>query len=146
MTMAAVVFAGAAVLAETLSIDPKKVDEKKIYWGQYSSFSQPGEVKYEKVVTATDEYKELKKKRLKRGTGKYWILMSQSSDRTVRAIADVGEWKGYDLIAAQGYLASLKLEVKVEDITALVLDAVKNPEKIKKAIKKAKDDAKKKGE
>lgn len=125
-----------AIAAQAYSIPPEKIDEKQIYWGQWDSFEKPSEIKYEDVVQSTPEYTELKKKKVARGTGKYWILMSQSSDRTVRAIGSVAPEQGFDLVAADGYLEGL--EIPAEDITKTVVEEVQG--KRQKATSEAKSE------
>ena len=105
----------------TYSIPADKIDVQKVYFGNAGSFTKPGNVDYEAIIKATPEYDEVKKKKVEVGTGKYWILLSQASDRAVRAISEVGQETGYDLIAAQGYLGSLKPPIPADDITSLVL-------------------------
>lgn len=117
--------------AATYTIAPDKVEAQKIYFGSPKGFDKPGKVDYEKVIKATPEYLEVRKKKIQVGTGKYWILLSQASDRAVRAIAEVGQETDYDLIAASGYLASLEPAISAEDVTELVLDKL-SPEKKKK--------------
>lgn len=123
-------------VAEIHSIPTDQIDPQKVYWGAATGFEKAGEVDYDSIVKATPEYKELKKKKVERGTGKYWILMSQASDRTTRAISQVGQDTEYDLIVAQGYLASLEPAIPAEDITGLILkelgdDATRDDEKAK---------------
>lgn len=123
-------------VAEIHSIPADQVDPQKVYWGVATGFEKAGEVDYDEVVKATPEYKQLKKSKVERGTGKYWILMSQASDRTTRAISQVGQDTEYDLIVAQGYLASLEPAIPAEDITELILeelgdDASRDDEKAK---------------
>ena len=118
-----VVFGGVAL---AYSIPAEQLNAQKIYWGLASDFEKPGEVRYQEVIKATPEYKELKKKKVKRGTGKYWILLSQASDRAVRSIAKVGEDTEYDLIASHGYLGSLDPAIPADDITDHVVKAMKD--------------------
>ncbi|MCC6696348.1 MAG: hypothetical protein IT365_12020 [Candidatus Hydrogenedentes bacterium] len=121
MAGVALVAVTSLAFAEVFAIPADQIDPKKVYWGEAAGFEKAGEVDYDSVVKATPEYKELKKKKIERGTGKYWILMSQASDRSARAIAQVGQDTEYDLIAAQGYLGSLKPAIPAEDITKLIL-------------------------
>ena len=107
---------------ETLREFDMQLDAKKIYWGSSSSFEKPGEIDYERIIQATPEYSEIKAKRIQRGTGKYWILLSQASDRVVRSISQVGQKTEYDLIAARGYLSSLDSPIHAEDVTKLLLE------------------------
>ncbi len=122
--LAALAIAFVAV-AEMHSIPPDQLDPQKIYWGVASGFEKPAEVQYDEIIKATPEYKELKRKRVERGTGKYWILMGQASDRAVKAISQVGQETEYDLIAAAGYLGSLKPPIHADDITQLVIETMK---------------------
>jgi hypothetical protein len=118
-----------AAYVAAYSIEEKQVDRQKIYWGLPDSFEKPGEVRYQEVVMETPEYKELKDKKIERGTGRYWILISQASDRAVKTIAQVGQESEYDLIAAEGYLGSLEPAIPADDITELVLKTMKQNQK-----------------
>ncbi|MFO7975791.1 MAG: hypothetical protein R6V12_14285 [Candidatus Hydrogenedentota bacterium] len=118
-----------AAYVAAYSIDEEQVDSQKIYWGLPDSFEKPGEVRYQEVVVETPEYKKLKKDKIERGTGRYWILISQASDRAVKTIAQVGQESEYDLIAAEGYLGSLEPAIPAEDITDLVLETMKQNQK-----------------
>lgn len=138
LTILGVLFLGAAAgvapetPATTYTIPADKVDPQKVYFGSASSFCKPGNIDYEAVIKATPEYDEVKKKKVEVGTGKYWILLSQASDRAVRAIAEVGQETGYDLIAAQGYLGTLEPPIPADDITQLVLAKLGKKEEKKK--------------
>jgi len=103
------------------AIPAEKLDVQKVYYGTASGFTNPGKVNYEAIIKATPEYDEVKKKKVEVGTGKYWILLSQASDRAVRAITEVGQETGYDLITASGYLGSLDPPIPADDVTELVL-------------------------
>lgn len=108
--------------ASAYSIPEGQLDKQKVFWGSYGSFERPGEVDYQEVIKSTPEYQQLKKKKVKRGTGEYWILLSQASDRAVRSIRSVGEDTEYDLVATQGYLGGLEPAIPAEDITNLVIE------------------------
>lgn len=116
-----VLFAGSV---GAYSIPSDQLDAQKVFWGDPADFDKPGEVDYEAVIRATPEYKEIKESKVERGTGKYWILMSQASDRAARAISQTGQETDYDLIAANGYLASLKPAITAKDITQLVIKSM----------------------
>lgn len=115
--------------ASTYSIPGEKVEAQKIYFGSAKGFDKPGTVDYGKLIKATPEYAQIKKKRIQAGTGKYWILLSQASDRVVRAISDVGKATDYDFIAAAGYLDGLETPIAADDVTHLVLDKLKKKKK-----------------
>ncbi|MBW7865895.1 MAG: hypothetical protein GX580_03835 [Candidatus Hydrogenedens sp.] len=111
-----------SAVAESYSIPPEKVDEQKVFWGKPGEFSKPAAVDYKAVVMATEEYKSIKHNKIESGTAKYWILISQASERAVKAIAAVGKDSEYDLIVAKGYLESLEIKVQPDDVTAKVLE------------------------
>lgn len=113
------------------SIEETQVDPQKIYWGLSTSFEKPAEVRYQEIIIETPEYKELKSQKIERGTGRYWILISQASDRTVRAIAQVGQESEYDLIAAEGFLGGLEPAIPADDVTDLVIKTMQ--ESLRKA-------------
>ena len=112
------------VHADPAAIPKDQLDKKKIYWGNGDSFSKAGKVDYEKLIKATPEFKTMKDDKVERGSGKYWILMSQASDRVVKAVAHVGEKSDYDLICAKGYLGSLDPPVECDDLTDKVIEAM----------------------
>ncbi len=111
-----------SAVAESYSIPADKVDEQKVFWGKPAQFSKPAAVDYKAVVMATDEFKSIRQNKIEAGTAKYWILISQASERAVKAIAAVGKDSEYDLIVTKGYLESLELDVKPDDVTAKVLE------------------------
>jgi hypothetical protein len=113
------------VLADTYSIPKDACDVKRIFWGDPGNFEKAAEVDYCDVVKATPQYREIKKEKIERGTGKYWILVSQASDLAVRAIAETARKSHYDLIAASGYLGGLQPAIPAEDITADVIKHMK---------------------
>ncbi|MBI4556785.1 MAG: hypothetical protein HY706_04315 [Candidatus Hydrogenedentes bacterium] len=110
--------------AGTYSIPQEQIKGQKVYWGKAHAFDKPGGIRYDDVLRATPEYQELKGKKVERGTGKYWILLSQASDRAVRAISRVGQESKYDFIAEHDYLTSVKPAIPAEDITPLVIQAI----------------------
>ncbi len=112
------------VFADPASIPSDQVDKKKIFWGSADSFNKAGKVDYEEIIKATPEFKTMKDEKIERGSGKYWILMSQASDRVVKALAHVGEKSDYDLICSKGYLKSLDPPVEADDLTKKVIEAM----------------------
>ena len=121
------IFATARARAHTIPQD--QLDRTKIFWGNGKSFESPGEVDYDEIIKATPEYQEIKKDKIQRGTGKFWLLMSKASTRALRAIAQVGEDTEYDLIAAKGYLGGLKPPIPAKDITELVVAEITGEDK-----------------
>jgi len=136
----------AAAFAQLCSIPADQVDSKKVFWGSASGFEKAGEVDYDSVLKVTPEYKLMKKDRIERGTGKYWILLNQATDRSTRAITEVGQNTDYDLIAQRGYLASLTPAVAADDITPLVVSKIEGATKVAKAKKSEKGPGSEQGE
>lgn len=106
------------------SIPADQIEEQSIYAGDASNFEKPAAVNYEKVVKATPAFKELRKKKIDKGSAKYWILMSQASEHAVRVILEHAGEAGYDLVAEKSYLSGLDPKVEAEDITDKVLKAI----------------------
>ena len=136
MRRMAIVFLTSAVavasvgVAEGYTLAESIRDEQKVYWGAPDeSFEKPAEVKFEKIVTATPEYEQVKKKKVEPGTAKYWILMSKASEHAVRLIEAVGAETDYDLITAQGYLGGLEPPIPATDVTDLVLAKLEDGKK-----------------
>ncbi len=111
-----------AAMAESYSIPADKVNEQKVFWGNPAKFEKPASVDYKVVVMATDEYKSIKQNKIEAGSAKYWILISQASEKAVKAVAAVGKESQYDLIVAKGYLESVGLTVQPTDVTNAVLE------------------------
>lgn len=122
----AVLFCGVALacaaVAESYAIPADKLDDQKVFWGNPAKFEKPASVDYKAIVTATSEYKSIKQNKIEAGSAKYWILISQASEKAVKAIAAVGKESQYDLIVAKGYLESVGLTVQPTDATNAVLE------------------------
>lgn len=114
------------VVGSTYTIPDPEVDVQKVYYGSCSSFKNPAEIDYEEVIRATPEYEQVKKKKIEPGTGKYWILLSQASDRVVKCVGAVAGENGFDLIASLGYLEGLKKPIPSKNATQAVVDKVKS--------------------
>jgi len=130
----AVLFVAATASAATYSIPPDQLDQRKIYCGKPSGFNKPGEVDYQAVIKATPEYAKIKKEKIQRGSGRYWLLVSKASDRVDRAIRKVGSSTEYDLIAKKGYLGGLNPAVPSDDITRLVIETMSAGSRTKRKV------------
>lgn len=131
-------FSTFATGAERYSVSSGQLDSTKIYMGSAARFSKPAEVDFQRVFEATPEHQEIKRKKIERGTGKYWLLASQGTDHAIKAIAQVAKDARYDFVAAEGCLAALKPPIPADDITDLVVEAIAG--KVKKADAKEKTD------
>ncbi len=110
--------------AAAQSIPDTQIDKTRILFGTPAGFEKAAEVDMDAALQATPEFQEIVKKKVDHGTGKYWILVSEASDRVHRAIGDVGRATEYDLIAEKGYLGKLDPPVDCEDITAAIVDRI----------------------
>jgi len=144
LAIAVMLIAGSAMGATAaFTIPADKVDAQKVYFGAPAGFNKAAEVNYEDVVRATPEFKELKS--VERGTGKYWILLSQASDHATRVIAQLGEEMDFDLITAKDYLGKVNPAIPAVDITEKVIDKmVDKPAKHKVRVANANAATKKK--
>ena len=81
---------------------------------------------YADIIKATPEFEELRRKRIESGSARYYHLMTQASERAVRAIIEVGRSSEFDLVAMKGYLATLEEPIEAADLTELVLRRLRN--------------------
>jgi hypothetical protein len=136
---------GLVASAQPYAIPPEQLDRQAIFWGDPDQFEQPAEVDYQKVVTETPEFEQIKRRRLKRGTGKYWVLVSKASERSQTAIVAVAEDTHYDMVTKKDYLGSLEPPIPAEEITETVVDEVhgrrKKPEDEEKDKKEGEGNA-----
>jgi hypothetical protein len=103
------------------TIPKGQLDPHKIYWGISETFDNPAELRFKDVIRSTPEYQELRKRKVARGTGKYWLLMSQASDRVVRTIDYYGHGTEYDIVAETGYLGGLETPIPADEVTEVVI-------------------------
>jgi len=108
------------------SIPADEVDSNQIFSGTPTSFSNPAEVDVEELLRYTPEHKEIRKKKIDRGTGRFWILHSNATDRVYRAITKYSENSDYDLIANKGYLGGLSTPIDADDVTKALKKLVSN--------------------
>ncbi len=106
------------------SIPDAQIEKTRIYFGSPASFANPAELSMDEALEATPEFQEIIKKKVDHGTAKYWILVSDATDRVHRAIGVVGRATDYDLITEKGYLGKLDPPVECDDVTAAVVDRI----------------------
>lgn len=109
----------------TYTIPEDEINTQKVFFGTCTQFKNPAEIDYETIIRQTPEYKEVMRKKLEAGTAKYWLLMSEASDRVVKYVNEVAQEEQYDLISSQGYLSSLKKPIPVQNVTQSVVDKIK---------------------
>lgn len=107
-----------------LVIPADEIQPDQIYFGNAASFASPAEVDMIAIIRATPEFDEIKKKKIPKGTAKYWILRSNGTDRALRAIQQLAEDTDHDLFANEGYLGSLATPIECENLTKEAIDLV----------------------
>jgi len=127
--LSVVVVWSTAAATTTYSIPQEKLDSHRVYWGDPAAFGKAGEVDFDALLRETDEYREIKQKKVERGTGKYWILLSKASERALRAMAQYGQDSEYDLLTAMDYLNEVEPAIPVDDITDDVIAAMNGESK-----------------
>ena len=110
-----------SVIAAGHAISSDDIDPTKVFFGDPSSFENPAEVDLDQVIMATDEYREIEKKKIKKGTGKYWELMCKATDRAISVVLAIGSDGNFDLICAAGYLSACDPPIEAEDATDLAI-------------------------
>lgn len=116
----------AVVAHAEMSIPAGDVMRNQIFHGIPSSFSNPAEIDVDAVILSTPEFQKIKKKRIRKGTGKYWILRSNATDRAHRAIQTLAARTKFDLIANSGYLGDLPTPIKCAEITKQAIKILRN--------------------
>lgn len=106
------------------AIPKERQDSQQVYAGSLDRFERPGEVDMAAVIAQSPEYERIQEKKIKRGTGEYWILLEKASQRALRAVTVFAKNSDYDLITANGYLASVNTEIAVENVTEQVTEAM----------------------
>ena len=107
------------------AIPEADVQLEQIFFGNPASFSKAAEIDVEALMLATPEFQEIRRKKIEKGTGKYWILRSNAADRAHRAIQKLAEDLDYDLITNEGYLGELPAQIDCTNITKEAIKIVK---------------------
>ena len=107
------------------SIPAEEIKKGEIFAGDPEKFINPAEIDMNALIFSTPEYREIKKKKISKGTGKYWILRNRATERCHKAIKQVIKDEEYDLIVNEGYLGSLKTPIECENLTKKTLKIIK---------------------
>lgn len=112
--------------AATYAIPADQLDPKMVYWGSTTGFEKGAEVNFGELFKMTPEFAEMKKKKVEKGSGRYFQLYSTGINRVIRSITEVGHETDYDFVAAEGYLGGLNPAIPADDITELVAKALED--------------------
>ena len=80
-----------------------------IFYGTDATVKEFRVVDYNTLIKSTPEYKEIYNGKIESGTGKYWILMSQATDRIIKAINDYAKGNSIDCIAKRSSVNSFEV-------------------------------------
>lgn len=107
---------------ENYSLNEEIIDETGILYGTPKEFSNPAYVNMEHLLESTDEYQKIKKENIKSGTGEYWLILNDASEKVNTMISNFIEENDYDIIFKKEYATNLNLEnIEIEDITNEIL-------------------------
>lgn len=71
----------------TITVTKEEMPEDRIFYGAYAEkITNPRCFDKAVLLGLTPEWKEIKSKRIDKGTGKYWILLSAANDRVDKQI------------------------------------------------------------
>lgn len=105
-------------------IPSDKINNSKIFYGEPTQkFKNGAEIKFEDALKETKEFQSIKKDKIERGSGKYWILLSQASEKTHKSIESMAKLNNYDLVTASNYLSDMR--IPCTDITDKVIENIK---------------------
>jgi hypothetical protein len=100
------------------------VNESKIYYGNPKQFSRPAVLSLKEVFHHIPAYKELLKENIAPGDARYWLLLNKANKAFNKALREVAQTKGYDLIGEIGAIRYQDKKRVVPEITALVIEVV----------------------
>ena len=108
---------------ENYSLNEEIIDETSILYGTPKGFNNPAYVNMEQLLESTDEYQKIKKENIKSGTGEYWLILNDASEKVNTMISNFIEENDYDIIFKKEYATNLNLEnVEIKDITNEILE------------------------
>jgi hypothetical protein len=115
----------AALPGPCLAVEPEKkapawkvADASLVYLGNPKLFKKPAAVSADKVYRAIPEYREILEKNLTDKDVRYHFLMKKASDKFSKAIRDVAQEVGYDLVAGTGAVVPANTDTPaVPDVT-----------------------------
>jgi hypothetical protein len=100
----------------------KVSDATLVYHGNPRLFKKPAAVSADKVYRSIPEYREILEKNLTDKDVRYHFLMKKASDKFSKAIRDVAEADGYDLVAGVGAVAPANADTPVvPEVTTAVI-------------------------
>jgi hypothetical protein len=71
----------------TITVTKEEMPDDKIFYGTYAEkITNPRCFDKAALLSMTPEWKEIKSKKIDKGTGKYWILLSAANDRADKQV------------------------------------------------------------
>jgi len=78
-----------------------RIRARDVYLGRYRSFRKPAVLDCQKVFDSISFYQKVKRDRLNKKSGRYWILMQKANRIFYKALQRLSRERGYDLIGAR---------------------------------------------
>jgi hypothetical protein len=78
-----------------------RIRARDVYLGRYRSFRKPAVLDCQKVFNSISYYQKVKRDRLNKKSGRYWILMQKANRIFYKALRRLSRERGYDLIGAR---------------------------------------------
>jgi hypothetical protein len=89
----------------TISCKRDELTVQKIFVGSWSEkITNPHCLDFNTLIKNTDDYQEVRKKKLKQGDGKYWILMAHASDVVQKLVDDYAKIHKISFICDREFL------------------------------------------
>ncbi len=106
-----------------LSATMEEIPDDAIYIGDRKKIINPKCFDFKALISATPEFKEIKKRHLDEGHGKYWIYLSKANGRVHRQIEDFAKENDIQFVCTRKFLLPFirkKAEYKDKDDDFLI--------------------------
>ena len=94
-----------------------------VFHGSPTNCSQPATIDHKKVRKATPEWQTIRSEGVRRGSGRYDLLISAMNSRVTRACRNAAEASGRDCVVRKGDITDRR-GLSVRDLTEQVLRAL----------------------
>ncbi|MHC4515437.1 MAG: hypothetical protein ACYTGW_20805 [Planctomycetota bacterium] len=96
-----------------------------VFYGSPTTCSQPATIDYKKVRKATPEWKTIRSEGVRKGSGRYDLLISAMNGRIKRACKSAAEAGGRDCVVREGDIKDAR-GLSVQDLTKGVIGALES--------------------
>ena len=121
---AALTFVAAVMLAVVASAQGIRLRSSSVvFYGSPTSCTQPATIDYKKVRTATPEWQTIRSQGVRKGSGRYDLLISRMNTRVNRACKSAAMAIGRDCVVRKGDIKDPR-GLSVRDLTKGVMNAL----------------------